>query len=222
MLACKLYSPITAGVALFPFAMTVVPVSGVTGIIIARLGHYKWALWLGWGLCTVGTGLLVILGVSTPAVAWVFIFMCAGAGHGLLLIGHSVAVQASAKPEDAAHAGGMYSFMRAFGLCLGVVVGGTIFQNFFRMRLAHIGLPTDYATVAEGLVPSVRAMADTMPLKSQLTHAYAWALRMLFATLTAISVLGLLVSLFIGGHSLDTAHERQHFLKGSREVLDEK
>jgi hypothetical protein len=46
-MACKLYSPIVKGVAMIPFAITVVPVSGATGIVIARLGHYKWALWLG-------------------------------------------------------------------------------------------------------------------------------------------------------------------------------
>ena len=213
LMACKLYSPILAGTGLLPFAVTVVPVSGITGPLITRLGHYRWAIWLGWSVSVLGLGLLIILDASTHPAAWVVIFMCAGAGQGLLLIGHSVAIQASCRSKDAAHAASMYSFMRSFGLCLGVIIGGTVFQNFLRMRLERDGLPVSIATEFEGFIPLLHLMADGDPLKLELQQAYAWAMRMLFATSCGIGFVGLLLSLMIGDYTLKIAFNPEHRLR---------
>ena len=213
LMACTLYSPILAGTGLLPFAVTVVPVSGITGPLITRLGHYRWAIWLGWSVSVLGLGLLIILDASTHPAAWVVIFMCAGAGQGLLLIGHSVAIQASCRSKDAAHAASMYSFMRSFGLCLGVIIGGTVFQNFLRMRLERDGLPVSIATEFEGFIPVLQELADGNSLKFELQQAYAWALKMLFATSTGIGFVGLLLSLTIGDYPLDTAFQPEHRLQ---------
>nr|OQO07289.1 hypothetical protein B0A51_17972 [Rachicladosporium sp. CCFEE 5018] len=216
MLACKLYTPIVSGAVLLPFAMTVIPVSGITGIVITRLGHYRRLIWLGWGLSVAGIALMIVLDVGTSAAAWVFIFMLAGAGQGLLLIAHSIAIQASCRPSDAAHASSMYSFMRGFGLCLGVVIGGTIFQNFFRHRLADLGLPIIIAHNAEGFVPALQRMSGVLPVKEQLQGAYAFGLRRLWEVLTGVAVCGLAISMAIEEKTLDTDHESEHVLKGSK------
>lgn len=213
LMACQLYSPILAGTGLLPFAVTVVPVSGLTGSLITRIGRYRWSIWLGWSLSVLGLGLLILLGTGTHPAAWVVIFMCAGAGQGLLLIGHSVAIQASCKTKDAAFAVSMYSFARSFGLCLGVILGGTIFQNFLRMRLGKDDLPTGIATNFEGYIPILQAMSSANPLKLQVQEAYSWALRMLFATSTGVGFFGLLLSLTIGDYTLDTAFIPEHSLR---------
>lgn len=213
LMACKLYSPILAGTGLLPFAVTVVPVSGITGPLITRRGHYRWSIWLGWSASVLGSGLLIILDVSTHPAAWVVIFMCAGAGQGLLLIGHSVAIQASCRARDAAHAVSMYSFMRSFGLCLGVIIGGTVFQNFLRIRLERDGLPVSIATEFEGFIPLLQELAGENSSKLELQQAYGWALKMLFATSTGIGFVGLLLSLTIGDYPLDTAFQPEHRLQ---------
>ncbi|KAI6838903.1 putative efflux pump antibiotic resistance protein [Hortaea werneckii] len=213
LMACQLYSPILAGTGLLPFAMTVVPVSGVTGSLISRIGRYRWSIWSGWSLSVLGLGLLIRLGPGTHPAAWVVIFMCAGAGQGLLLIGHSVAIQASCKTKYAAYAVSMYSFARSFGLCLGVILGGTIFQNFLRMRLGNDDLPTVIATNFEGYVPILQALSSENSLKIQLREAHAWALRMLFATSTGVGFFGLLLSLTVGDYTLDTAFIPEHSLR---------
>lgn len=213
LMACQLYSPILAGTGLLPFAMTVVPVSGVTGSLITRIGRYRWSIWLGWSLSVMGLGLLVLLGPGTHPAAWVVVFMCAGAGQGLLLIGHSVAIQASCKTKDAAYAVSMYSFARSFGLCLGVILGGTIFQNFLRVRLGNDGLPRIIATNFEAYIPILQALSSENSLKMQLREAYAWALKMLFATSTGVGFFGLLLSLTIGDYTLDTAFIPEHSLR---------
>lgn len=217
LMACKLYSPVLAGTGLLPFAVTVVPVSALTGLTITKLGHYRWAIWSGWVVSVLSLGLLILLDVSTHPAVWIVIFMVAGAPQGLLLIGHSVAIQASCRAADAAHAVGMYSYNRSLGLCMGVILGTTVFQNFLRTRLEHVGLPVDIATRFEGFIPLLHAMTDEDPmkieLKIELRRAYAWASRMLFATSCGIAFVGLLLSLMIGNYTLEIAFNPEHRLR---------
>lgn len=214
----KQYSPVGAGVALLALGLAVVPVSGVIGGVIAKVGSYQWAIWSGWVITTLGLGLLVYLDVDTSEPAWVFIFICAGIGQGLLLIALSVSVQAIAATKDVAYASGMYTFMRSLGLCLGVSLGGTIFQNMLSHRLHHLGLPLSIALNAEGYEQVLKAMAPS-PEKTQILQAYAWAFKMLFATMTGISGLGLVLGFLIGRKTLDRALESEHRLR-DRQVSD--
>lgn len=66
----KGYSPLLSGVALIPQSFSVCPASVITGILITRTGRYRWAIWGGWALTVLGTGLLYLLDVDTPTVAW--------------------------------------------------------------------------------------------------------------------------------------------------------
>jgi hypothetical protein len=207
LMACKLYSPILAGTAFLPFAVTVLPVSGLTGPLITRLERYMWAIHLGWLLSVLGSGLLVIIDVNTHPAAWVVIFMCAGAGQGLLFIGLSVAIQASCRKDDAAHAISMYSFMRSLGLCMGVIIGGTIFQNFLRLRLQRDGLPISVAADFEGFLPALQNLSEGAPMKLEIQQAYAWALKLLFGTSTGIAFVGLLLSWKIDDYTLQNGSQ---------------
>jgi len=202
LMACKLYSPILAGTAFLPFAVTVLPVSAITGPLITRRKRYMWAIHLGWLLSVLGSGLLVIIDVDTHPAAWVLIFMCAGAGQGLLLIGQPAAIQASCRREDAAHAISMYSFLRSLGLCMGVIIGGTIFQNFLRLRLQRDGLPLGVAADFEGFLPTLQNLSEEVPMQLEIQQAYAWALKLLFGTSTGIGFVGFLLSWKIDDYTL--------------------
>lgn len=206
-MACKLYSPILAGTAFLPFALTIFPVSGLTGPLITLWERYTWAIHLGWLLSVLGSGLLIIIDVNTHPAAWVVIFICAGAGQGLLLIGHSVAIQASCRKDDAAHAISMYSFMRSLGLCMGVIIGGTIFQNFLRLRLQRVGLPVGVAADFEGFLPTLQDLSEDVPMKLEIQQAYAWALKLLHGTSTGVGFVGLLLSWKIDDYTLQNGSQ---------------
>jgi hypothetical protein len=107
LLACKGYSPVVAATASLALNLTIVPISGVTGILITRLGHYRHFITAGWLLQTLSLGLLILLHVDTPPTAWVWIFLIAGASQGVLLITHGIAVQAASDDRDAGHASNM-------------------------------------------------------------------------------------------------------------------
>ncbi|KAI4732836.1 WD40 repeat-like protein [Aureobasidium sp. EXF-12298] len=149
LLAVKEMSAVMAGVCELPLGLTIVPISGLTGAAITRVGSYQWAIWLGWVLSTLGMGVMVKLHPETSTVAYVFMFICAGTGLGLLFNSLSAAIQAISPTKDVAYASSMFAFMRSLGLCLGVSIGGTIFQNFLERRLEHYGLSPEIAKQAQ-------------------------------------------------------------------------
>lgn len=211
LLAIKELSEVMAGVCIFPLGLTVVPVSGITGGIITRVGRYQWAVWSGWVIATIGVGVLILLDSATPTVAYVFMFICAGVGLGLLFNSLSAATQAISPTKDVAYAASMFAFMRSLGLCLGVSIGGTIFQNFLSHRLEHYGLSTDLARNAERYVATLRT--DHPSEKELKQDIINWAFRKLFATLCGISGLGLGISLLIGKYSLDKELDSEHVVQ---------
>lgn len=71
--AVKGETPVLAGISLFPATFTVAPAATVTGIVISKTGRYRWAIWSGWVLTTLGLGILNLLDVNTTTVQWVFI-----------------------------------------------------------------------------------------------------------------------------------------------------
>ncbi|RMZ84492.1 hypothetical protein DV737_g1080, partial [Chaetothyriales sp. CBS 132003] len=71
--AVKGYKPIIAGVALFPATFTVAPMAVVTGISITKLNRYRWSIYAGWAVTTLGCGLLILLDVGTTIPQFIFI-----------------------------------------------------------------------------------------------------------------------------------------------------
>ncbi|KAI9820041.1 MAG: hypothetical protein M1827_006612 [Pycnora praestabilis] len=209
----KSLSPTIAGVSLMALQLTFLPASVITAVMMTKKGSYRWAVWSGSGLIVFSTGLLIVLDVNTSTVSWVFIFIVTGVSQGLLLSSLNFAIQAISTIQDVAYAAAMYAFLRTFGMCLGVAIGGTVFQNELAKRLADAGLPVEIAKNAE----SFAATLDTIPANSQyhkaLVKAFAQTFRVVFGVLTGISVMGGLASLGIGEHSMDKALDSEHMLR---------
>ena len=76
------FSPVLSGVALFPATFTVAPMAIISGIVISKTGHYRWAVWGGWALTTLGVGFMCAIDPSTQLVQVVLTDLCAGVGLG--------------------------------------------------------------------------------------------------------------------------------------------
>ena len=118
----KAYTPIQAGLAALPQTLTIVPCSAIVGVIAAKTGRYRWSLYVGFTLTTLGCGLLYLLDVDTSIVEWVFLLLISGAGIGLLFPGMNLSIQASVPPKDIAIAAGLFPFFRAAGQSVGVAM----------------------------------------------------------------------------------------------------
>ncbi|KAF2200203.1 MFS general substrate transporter [Delitschia confertaspora ATCC 74209] len=215
--AAKGFSPILAGVAIFPQTFTIAPASVIAGAAIARSGKYRWAIWLGWTLTTTGTGLLVLLKTSTKTVEWIFITLVAGIGTGLLFPANSIASQAStATGRDQAFAATAFSFLRAFGQTLGVAIGGVIFQNEMKKNLLKYpllaGNAVEYSKDAAGLVQLIRSLPHG-ERKHQLQVSYIEALKWIWVVMCVLSAATLFASLFIKAYTLDRMLETDQGFK---------
>lgn len=222
--AVKGFSPILAGVALFPQTFTVAPAAIVVGATIAITGRYRWAIWAGWALTTLGMGVLVDLKVATSTVQWIFMNLVAGLGTGILFPSMAIAVQASATSANQAYAASMFSFLRAFGQTLGVAVGGVIFQNQMKKKLLAFPLLADkaveYSRDASGLVQIIKAM-PAGEAKQQLLVSYTDALRYVWIVMCALSAVALAASLFTQAFPLDRALETEQGFKERERARDE-
>ena len=163
-------------------------------------------------MTVLGTGLLILLGKDTSTVAWIFICLTSGFGQGLLLSSLNFTIQAIVHTRDVAYAVAMYAFLRTVGMCLGVAIGGTVFQKVLAQKLAEGGLPVGIAQNAEGFVPQMRALPQG-PYRDDLLSAYAQSFRTVFATLTGISGLSAVVSLLLTHHPMDKQLDFEHVLR---------
>jgi MFS family permease len=221
--AVKGFSPILAGIALFPQTFTVAPSAIVVGILISVTGRYRWATWAGWTLLTLGMGILTLLKSNSTVPQWIFLNLIGGLGAGFLFPALAITVQACSSNVDQAHATSMFSFVRALGQTFGVAISGVVFQNQMKKKLLTYPLLADnaaeYSKDAAGLVQIIKALPDG-EMKYQLRVSYTWALKYVWIVMTALSAVALVSSLFITGYPLDMALETEHGYKEKAKTTD--
>lgn len=209
----KQRSPVLTGLGLFPITCALLPGSVVVGIVITRIGRFRWAVWAGWVVTTIAAGLLTLLDVDTSTVTWAAIFVVVGLGHGLLLNSLNFTVQANAQIHDVAFAAAMYAFLRSTGMAVGVTIGGTVFQNMMQQELANEHIPIDIAKNAEAYIAILTTLPATSALKQGVLRAYVRGFQGVFEVMTVISGLGLLSSLLIASRTMDEAIDSEHVLE---------
>ncbi|KIX92881.1 uncharacterized protein Z520_11357 [Fonsecaea multimorphosa CBS 102226] len=210
--SAKLYSPIRTGVSLLPVLVTLVPASVIVGAVITRTAKFRWAITTGWILATLGTGLSISWNRGTHTAVWAVEMVILGFGHGLNLNALNTASQAACKPGDEGRAVGMYAFLRSFGMAVGVGVGGSVFQNVMKSKLASLGLPTDIALQAEAYLEILKQMPADSPQRAAAISAYIAGFHGVFGFLTALAGVALVVGLFVKHFEINKELITEHTL----------
>ncbi|CAF9915044.1 MAG: hypothetical protein ALECFALPRED_009960 [Alectoria fallacina] len=199
-------SPILSGVALFPETFTVAPGAFIVGTLISRTGRYRWAVWSGWAITTLGLGLLYLLDVDTSTVEWIFLNLVVGLGLGFNYSALGVTLQAATSEEDMSSAVAMFTFFRLMGQALGVVIGGVTFQDQIRTKLLAIpslaAQANQYANDGAALAQQIKTIKDSND-RTMVIQVYADSLKTVWAVLCGAAGLALLTSLVITDLSLD-------------------
>jgi len=221
--AVKGYKPVIAGVALFPATFTVAPLSIATGIAITKSGHYRWSIWGGWAVTTLGMGLLNIWKVDSNIPTWLFTELVSGIGLGILFPSLLYQIQAAARAQDVAFAAAMFSFFRAMGQAIGVAIGGAIFQNEMRSNLRDstrfAGQASELAKDAAALVRIIHDASgeDQVVLKK----AYTDSLRTIYVVMTVFAGCCFLLSGLIRKYDINIGLEtEQGLVSRRREQVD--
>ncbi|KAF6220748.1 hypothetical protein HO133_003181 [Letharia lupina] len=199
-------SPILSGVALFPETFTVAPGAFIVGSLISRTGRYRWAVWSGWSITTLGLGLLYLLDVHTTTVEWIFLNLVVGVGLGFNYTALGVTLQAATTEENMSSAVAMFTFSRLMGQALGVVIGGVTFQDQMRTKLLAIPslapMADQYANNGAALALQIKTIHNSDD-RNMVIQVYADSLKTVWAVLCGAAGLALLASLMITDLSLD-------------------
>lgn len=221
-------SPILSGVALFPETFTVAPGAFIVGTLISRTGHYRWAVWSGWAITTLGLGLLYLLDVNTSTVEWIFLNLVVGIGLGFNYSALGVTLQAATSEEDMSSAVAMFTFFRLMGQALGVVIGGVTFQDQIRTKLLEIPslapMADQYANDGAALAQQIKTIKDSND-RTMVIQVYADSLKTVWAVLCGAAGLALLTSLVIKDLSLDrqfVSPQQEHSDSDDATLLDNK
>lgn len=213
--AIHFHSPVQSGLDLLPVTCLLLPGSIVVSILTTRLGRFRWAVWAGWAITSLGSGLFLLLDLDTPTPVWAAVMCIFGVGNGMVLTSVNVAIQAISRAQDCGRAASMYAFMRTLGMSVGVAVGGTAFQNAMASKLHELGLPDAIAHNAEAFVSMMKDMDAQNTVRTGALQAYMHGFKAVFWVMTGTAVAGFLVSLVIKKHSMDKALDSTFVLEGA-------
>jgi MFS family permease len=203
LMAVQFMSPIAAGVALLPSMCAFLPGAAMVSQLITRLGRFRWAIWSGWLIATLGIGLFILIDVNTKTIVWAAVQVVFGLGSGMILSSVNFGIQAIVRTEDCGRAACMYAFMRTLGMTIGVAIGGTVFQNLMAQKLHELSLPIEIEKNAEAYIAILKTMAPTDPARIVILEAYVHGFKAVFQVMTGISGIGLLASLLIKHHDMN-------------------
>ncbi|EED15912.1 efflux pump antibiotic resistance protein, putative [Talaromyces stipitatus ATCC 10500] len=216
-----LAAPLQSAVSMLPLLITVTAFSGLAAWVVEYVRHYRWEIWLGWLMLTVGTGLLAIWNAQSSLALKASFQAIAGIGIGALFTVLPIPMQASAPTtEDQGLAVGLLVSFRLFGALVGLAIGSTAFSSTFGQGIASLGfsLPETMAVLnnpseAIGFIPSLRHMHDlsTEELYA-VRNVYRDSMQIIWYILTGFGGLGFLTSLLTASLTLETEElGRQYF-----------
>lgn len=220
LMAVKQESPSIAGIIIMAVNIITFPASIVAGIIMTRQGGFVWVIRIGFLIMTLGTGLFAYVDRGTSMVSQAFIYLVSGFALGFLLPSLETASQAMAQSGQLTHATATYIFMRSFGLCIGVAVGGAVFSNVFLRSLQNRGV-ADASTIAansEAYANYLKSLPESTE-KAEVLAAYVDGFHGVFYLLVALSALSFILSLFIRHHNMDQKLQSGHQIKKEEKAL---
>jgi MFS family permease len=220
-------SATASGYYIWPLLVGLIGGSIGSGLLITRLGRYKWLMTAGGVLVIIGGFLLTHLTATTPdweLWGWMFVL---GIGIGPTMSGFTVVVQNAVPVTRLGVGTSTLTFLRQIGASIGLAVAGTIFSTSFANRLpttlAGQGVPQQFIpqlvkfssalqnvgngrtllqhalpAQAQPLIPKIVAGAD---------NALALAIADLFWVTVAAGVVGLFFTLLLQDKPLRSAAE---------------
>lgn len=148
-------SPYQIGLNLFAIGITVTPFSILAGILINKLGRYKWVTCTGWALSVLGLGLSTTLTSESSQATYLGYFIVVGFGVSINLSAATFAVLAPLLQHEQPLAVAFLAFSRAFGALIAISLGATLLATRLLQQLPDefkSGFSVDYESVLSILV----------------------------------------------------------------------
>ena len=173
-------SATASGYYIWPLLVGFIGGSIGTGLLISRLGRYKWLLTISGVAAIVGGWLLTHLTADvSDAALWTWMLVL-GLGIGPTMAGYTVVVQNAVPLARLGVATSTLTFLRQIGGSVGLAVAGTVFSSQFESRLpdslASHGVPAPLIPQLVKLAPALQNVGNGRALLEQLLTGPARAL----------------------------------------------
>jgi EmrB/QacA subfamily drug resistance transporter len=140
-------SATASGVISTPQSMGVLLTSIVGGLVISRVGRYKWQTVIGAGLIAIAMSGLTTIDLGTKLWQISIVMFILGLGFGLVLPTMSLIIQNAVPYQYLGVASSSSQFFRQIGSVLGIAVFGSILANSYHAQFNDRFTPEDRAAV---------------------------------------------------------------------------
>lgn len=202
--AVELQTAISSAIYLLPTVIISVVVAAVSMMMVPLFGGYVWILRLSWVILTLGTGVLALFDVGSSTSVRYGLPILWGQGVALLRL-NILPMQASVKnAEDTSLAMGQFLAIRLFGGLIGLTISSAIFNNVFSASISDTTIqltgalaPLKDASNAVNFIDHLRSLELSSTAVDQVLRVYLDCFRTIFYTMTGLSGLGLVTSVFL-------------------------
>ncbi|EED12296.1 MFS transporter, putative [Talaromyces stipitatus ATCC 10500] len=202
--AVKLETAISSAVSLLPTSIISVVFAAISMMMVPLFGGYVWILRLSWAILTLGTGLLALYDVGPSSSMRYGLPILWGQGVALLRL-NILPIQASVKNvDDTGLVIGQFLSIRMFGGLIGLTISSAIFNSVFSTSISDTTVeltgalgPLKDASNAVNFIDQLRSLDVPLTTLDQVLRVYLKCFRTIFYTMTGLSGLGLVTSLFL-------------------------
>ncbi|KAG8997771.1 hypothetical protein FRB90_012434 [Tulasnella sp. 427] len=188
-------SAIQAGFLLLPFSLGSALISLVANLYIRKKGDPKHMVILGFGIASLGYGLMILLDQTSCKFMTVSIPLIAGLGMGLLFRSPFAAMEKALPEKDRAPMTACFFLVRFIGTSVGLAAAGAIFDTRVQQTM-----PAGFTIDTTGSVDwrALVKIADPQ-LRTQVLAAVSAAVSLIWVLCTPLLSISCLLSFFIDG-----------------------
>jgi MFS family permease len=210
--AVQLSTAAAAGLKTLPFAIAIIPVCVVAGILLTRWGRYKPMHVVGCAVTAIAVGLMSSMDRDTHIALWILYLVLGALGMGTLMNTMLPGFQATLTSETEQAAGtAAWNFIRSFGYIWGFGASTAIFNS---VASAHADMVSDVPlqtelragrTLAFAVAAQIKSFGD--PVSDQLHSVLTLSIQRTLLLGIMFPCLALLFSLFEQEIALKTTIE---------------
>ncbi|WWC58666.1 uncharacterized protein I303_101210 [Kwoniella dejecticola CBS 10117] len=189
-------SAIRSGVLTLPLMLVQTCVAFTSGMIQSKTGDYWYNLVIGFGIWTIGLGLLSSIKPDTSEAKLAVYQVITGIGAGQTFQTSLVAIQSGVSRKDMATATGLRNFTRMLGGTIALAVGNAIVNNRVRSELNGV-LSGDVLGIILSDPTQVKSVGLTDEQVGAVIQAYSKGINGIFYFTTPAIGLSCLITLFL-------------------------
>ncbi|KAF9124526.1 hypothetical protein BGW39_008131 [Mortierella sp. 14UC] len=191
-------SATASGLHLLPMVLGLVFSSIASGALMAKVGDYRYFVWLGTVMMSVGCGLCILFDAESGMGPQIGYLLIVGMGIGLILQTCMLAAQAAVDKEDMAIVTALCGFMNSIGGGIGIAMCTALFNNHISALFLKFP-PEMLYVIGEFHIEEKITNVQLLPaeVKVLVVGAYVDTFQYIFQRITPIACAAFVISLFI-------------------------